>query len=74
MTAIEIHIIERLKQLPPTRVSQVMDFVEFLAAREELAATAARVGDAAKTDSHGELAATQVTRGAYLPARAKTND
>ena len=45
MTTIEARLIERLKQLPPTRVAEVADFVEFLAAREERAA-AASLGDA----------------------------
>ena len=38
MTAIETRLIERLKQLPPSRVAEVVDFVEFLAAREQRAA------------------------------------
>ena len=46
MTTIEARLIERLKQLPPTRVAEVADFVEFLAAREERAAAAASLGDA----------------------------
>lgn len=46
MTAIETRLIERLKQLPPGRVAEVVDFVEFLAAREERAAAAARLGQA----------------------------
>ncbi len=54
MTAIETRLIERLKQLPPTRVAEVVDFVEFLAAREERAAAAARLGDTfAKIDALG---------------------
>jgi hypothetical protein len=44
MTAIEIQLIERLKRLPPNRVAEVVDFVEFLASREERAA-AQRLGD-----------------------------
>ncbi|MDP9920588.1 DUF2281 domain-containing protein [Variovorax sp. RB2P76] len=52
MTAIETRLIERLKQLPPGRVAEVVDFVEFLAAREERAAAAARLGEAmAKLDA-----------------------
>lgn len=43
MTAIESQLIERLKQLPPNRVAEVVDFVEFLAAREERAAAAQRL-------------------------------
>jgi hypothetical protein len=43
MTAIESQLIERLKKLPPSRVAEVVDFVEFLAAREERAAAAQRL-------------------------------
>ena len=43
MTAIESKLIERLKKLPPNRVAEVADFVEFLAAREERAAAAQRL-------------------------------
>jgi hypothetical protein len=54
MTAIETRLIERLRQLPPTRVAEVVDFVEFLAAREERAAAAIRLGSAfAKLDALG---------------------
>jgi len=54
MTTLEIRLIERLKQLPPDRVAEVVDFVEFLAAREERAAAAARLGDAfAEIDALG---------------------
>lgn len=45
MTAIEAQLIERLKRLPPNRVAEVVDFVEFLAAREERAAAAQRLTD-----------------------------
>ena len=38
MTTIETRLIERLKQLPPGRVAEVADFVEFLTAREQRAA------------------------------------
>ena len=52
MTAIETRLIERLKQLPPGRVAEVLDLVEFLAAREERAPAAARLGEAmAKLDA-----------------------
>jgi len=55
MTTIEARLIQRLKQLPPTRVAEVVDFVEFLAAREERAAAAARLGQAfAKIDAQGQ--------------------
>lgn len=54
MTAIETRLIERLKQLPPGRVAEVVDLVEFLAAREERSAAAARLGEAmAKLDAQG---------------------
>ena len=54
MTAIETRLLERLKQLTPTRVAEVVDFVEFLAARDERAAAAARLGQAfAKIDALG---------------------
>ena len=45
MTTIESQLMERLKKLPPSRVAEVMDFVEFLAAREERAAAAQRLTD-----------------------------
>ncbi|MCI4428944.1 MAG: DUF2281 domain-containing protein [Burkholderiales bacterium] len=45
MTAIEVQLIERLKKLPPARVAEVVDFVEFLASREERAAAAQRLTD-----------------------------
>ncbi len=45
MTAIESLLIERLKTLPPNRVAEVVDFVEFLAAREERAAAAQRLSE-----------------------------
>jgi hypothetical protein len=43
MTTIEAQLIERLKKLPPARVAEVVDFVEFLASREERAAAAQRL-------------------------------
>lgn len=43
MTAIEALLIERLKKLPPSRVAEVVDFVEFLSQREERAAAAQRL-------------------------------
>ncbi|MBQ1765410.1 MAG: DUF2281 domain-containing protein [Aquincola sp.] len=45
MTAIELQLLERLKQLPPARVAEVVDFVEFLASREERKLAVARLGD-----------------------------
>ena len=43
MTAIEVQLIEQLKKLPPNRVAEVVDFVEFLASREERVAAAQRL-------------------------------
>jgi hypothetical protein len=43
MAAIEQALIEKLQQLPPQRLAEVRDFVEFLAAREARAA-GARLG------------------------------
>lgn len=43
MTAIEAQLIERLKKLPASRVAEVVDFVEFLTAKEERAAAALRI-------------------------------
>jgi len=45
MTAIEVQLMERLKKLPAARVAEVVDFVEFLAAREERGAAAQRLTD-----------------------------
>jgi hypothetical protein len=46
MTAIEVSLIEKLKRLPPSRVAEVVDFVDVLAAREERAAAAQRLTEA----------------------------
>ncbi len=43
MTAIEAQLIAQLKKLPPNLVAEVMDFVDFLTAREERAAAAKRL-------------------------------
>lgn len=52
MTAIEVQLMERLKKLSPARVAEVVDFVEFLASREERAAAAQRLTDGlAKLDA-----------------------
>ncbi len=52
MTAIETNLLEKLKRLPPSRVAEVVDFVDFLAAREERAAAAQRLTEAlAKLDT-----------------------
>jgi hypothetical protein len=46
MTAIEANLIEKLQRLPPSRLAEVVDFVDFLAAREERAAAAQRLTQA----------------------------
>jgi hypothetical protein len=52
MPAIASNLIEKLKKLPPQRLAEVEDFVEFLAAREERAAAAQRLSEAfAKLDA-----------------------
>jgi len=52
MAAIEPTLIQKLQKLPPQRLAEVADFVEFLAAREERAAAGARLGEAlAKLDA-----------------------
>ncbi len=43
MTTIESQLIERLKKLPPSRIAEVVDFVEFLASHEERAGAAQRL-------------------------------
>lgn len=45
MAAIEPTLIQKLQKLPPQRLAEVTDFVEFLAAREERAAAGARLGE-----------------------------
>jgi Protein of unknown function (DUF2281) len=45
MTAIESKLMEQLKKLPPSRVAEVVDFAEFLAAREERTAAAKRLSE-----------------------------
>jgi hypothetical protein len=45
MTALETRLIQRLKVLPPERVAEVVDFVEFLASRVQRAAAAQRLSD-----------------------------
>ncbi len=52
MAAIEQALIEKLQQLPPQRLAEVRDFVEFLAAREARAAAGERLGQTlAKLDA-----------------------
>jgi hypothetical protein len=54
MAAIEQALIEKLQQLPPQRLAEVRDFVEFLAAREARAAAGERLGQTlAKLDALG---------------------
>ncbi len=43
-TAIEQALLEKLKSLPPERVAEVRDFVDFLASREDRAAAGSRLG------------------------------
>ena len=43
ITAIEVQLIERLKKLHPSRVADVVDFVEFLSQREERAVASQRL-------------------------------
>lgn len=50
--SIESLLLQRLQKLPPNRVAEVVDFVEFLAAREERQAAARRLGESmAKLDA-----------------------
>jgi hypothetical protein len=54
MAAIEQALIEKLQQLPPQRLAEVRDFVEFLAAREARATAGERLGQTlAKLDALG---------------------
>ncbi len=45
MASIQPSLLEKLQQLPPQRLAEVEDFVEFLAAREARAAAGARLGE-----------------------------
>lgn len=45
MAAIEPTLIQKLQKLPPQRLAEVTDFVEFLTAREERATAGARLGE-----------------------------
>jgi len=52
MTASKTTLLEKLQKLPPQRLAEVEDFVEFLTAREERAAAAQRLTRAfAKLDA-----------------------
>lgn len=46
MSMTEQVLIEKIRQLPPQRLAEVVDFVEFLAAREARASAGARLGGA----------------------------
>lgn len=45
MTASERILLDRLRKLPPTRVAEVADFVDFLVSREERIAAVSRLTD-----------------------------
>lgn len=52
MAVIDQTLIQKLQKLPERRLAEVADFVEFLAAREERAAAAERLGESlAKLDA-----------------------
>jgi hypothetical protein len=52
MAALEQTLIQKLQLLPPQRLAEVVDFVEFLAARDAKAQAANRLGEAlSKLDS-----------------------
>lgn len=53
MTATEMLLIEKIKQLPPQRLAEVEDFVDFLCARED----EQRLARAALTASEPSFAA-----------------
>ncbi len=54
MTALESRLMQRLKVLPPERVAEVVDFVEFLASRVQRDGAAQRLSDAmARLDALG---------------------
>jgi hypothetical protein len=45
MTTLESRLLQQLQKLPPNRVAELVDFAEFLAAREERQAAAQRLGE-----------------------------
>jgi len=52
MSTVEPALILKLQKLPPQRLAEVADFVEFLAAREARAEAGARLGESlAKLDA-----------------------
>lgn len=46
MSSPEQALMEKIRQLPSQRLAEVLDFVEFLAAREARAAAGTRLGEA----------------------------
>ena len=54
MTVIESRLMERLKKLPPSRVAEVFNFIDFLASQEERSAAAQRLTEGlARLDALG---------------------
>jgi hypothetical protein len=52
MSATEKALIDKIRQLPPQRLAEVEDFVDFLRSREERAVVGARLGKSlAKLDA-----------------------
>ena len=52
MSTVEPSLIQKLQKLPPQRLAEVADFVEFLTAREARAEAGARLGESlAKLDA-----------------------
>ena len=52
MSTVEPNLIPQLQKLPPQRLAEVADFVEFLAAREARAEAGTRLGESlAKLDA-----------------------
>lgn len=52
MSTAEKSLIEKIRQLPPQRLAEVEDFVDFLRRREDRAAAGARLGESlAKLDA-----------------------
>ena len=49
MATVTTTLIEKLQQLPPQRIAQVEDFVEFLATREARLTAGQRLGEAFST-------------------------
>ena len=49
MSTVEPTLIQKLQKLPPQRLAEVADFVEFLAAREARAEAGARLGESLAT-------------------------